>query len=79
LDRQHLAGNLAVNMTAVRHRQPSGLDPSTGGPHAADSRTQAAAQVPPAQVKLEELGASHQTGWTGLVTKLIQQSGGSAP
>jgi hypothetical protein len=24
------------------------------------------------------LGASHQTGWTGLVAKLIQQSGGSA-
>jgi hypothetical protein len=24
------------------------------------------------------LGASHQTGWTGLVTKLIQQSGGNA-
>jgi len=24
------------------------------------------------------LGASHQTGWTGLVTELIQQSGGSA-
>jgi hypothetical protein len=23
------------------------------------------------------LGASHQTGWTGLVAKLIQQSGGS--
>jgi len=23
------------------------------------------------------LGASHQTGWTGLVTKLTQQSGGS--
>jgi hypothetical protein len=23
------------------------------------------------------LGASHQTGWTGLVTKLIQQSGGA--
>jgi hypothetical protein len=22
------------------------------------------------------LGASHQTGWTGLVAKLIQQSGG---
>jgi hypothetical protein len=24
------------------------------------------------------LGASHQTGWTGLVTKLLQQSGGSS-
>jgi hypothetical protein len=24
------------------------------------------------------LGASHQTGWTGLVAKLIQQSGGGA-
>jgi hypothetical protein len=24
------------------------------------------------------LGASHQTGWTGLVVKLIQQSGGNA-
>jgi hypothetical protein len=24
------------------------------------------------------LGASHQTGWTGLVAKLIQQSGGTA-
>ena len=23
------------------------------------------------------LGASHQTGWTGLVAKLIQQSGGN--
>ncbi|MGD8338991.1 MAG: hypothetical protein PVJ29_18020, partial [Desulfobacterales bacterium] len=23
------------------------------------------------------LGASHQTGWTGLVAKLIQQSGGT--
>ena len=23
------------------------------------------------------IGASHQTGWTGVVTKLIQQSGGS--
>jgi hypothetical protein len=25
------------------------------------------------------LGASHQTGWTGLVAKLIQQSGSAAP
>jgi hypothetical protein len=25
------------------------------------------------------LGASHQTGWTGLVAKLIQQSGGKLP
>jgi hypothetical protein len=25
------------------------------------------------------LGASHQTGWTGLVTKLMQQSGDEAP
>ena len=25
------------------------------------------------------LGASHQTGWTGLVTKLMQQSGESQP
>ncbi len=24
----------------------------------------------------EGLGASHQTGWTGLVAKLLQQSGG---
>ena len=24
------------------------------------------------------LGASHQTGWTGLVAKLLQQSGGQA-
>lgn len=25
------------------------------------------------------LGSAHQTGWTGLVAKLIQQSGGLAP
>jgi hypothetical protein len=76
------AGELSRRLTSVFLRDPSGHRPAMNGdnrfatdPHWRDL------------VLFHEyfhgdtgagLGASHQTGWTGLVTKLLQQSGESA-
>ncbi len=77
-----IAGELSRRLTSIFLRDESGQRPSAGGgrhfaddPHWRDL------------VLFHEyfhgdsgagLGASHQTGWTGLVTKLLQQSGEQA-